>query len=115
MRRDFRDFLQDVLDSINDIESFTDGMGSKAFKRDRKTILAVIRCIEVMGEAANKVPMFIKQEHPEVPWKALVEMRNRMIHEYFGVDTEILWQTVKEDIPPLKPLIRQLWSRDVAA
>ena len=105
-KRDYRDYLEDMLTSIMDIESFTEGMTFDSFKGDKKTVYAVIRCIEVMGEAAMKIPGSFKDKHAAIPWQAIVGMRNRMIHEYFGVDINILWETVKTDIPSVKPAVR---------
>jgi len=107
-RRDYRDYLQDILDSITDIESFIRGMSFEEFKRDRKTINAVVRSIEVIGEATKKIPKTLKDKHREVPWKKMSGMRDKLIHEYFGVDVEILWKTAKDDIPPLKQLVQNI-------
>ena len=107
-RRDYRDYIKDILDSINDIESFIRGMSFEDFKRDRKTINAVVRSIEVIGEATKKIPKTLKDKHKEVPWKKMSGMRDKLIHEYFGVDVEILWKTTKDDIPPLKQLVQNI-------
>jgi uncharacterized protein with HEPN domain len=106
--RDYWDYLQDILDSINDIESFVRGMGFEEFKRDRKTINAVVRSIEVIGEASKKIPRSLKAKYRGVPWKAMAGMRDKLIHEYFGVDVEILWKTAKDNIPPLKQVIQNM-------
>lgn len=105
--RDYRDYLQDIIDSINDIESFIRDMGFEEFKTDRKTINAVVRSIEIIGEAAKRVPSALRGKYKMIPWKEMTGMRDKLIHAYFGVDTEILWKTVKDDIPPLKPLIQR--------
>ena len=110
-KRDYRDYLQDIVDSINDIESFTGDMDFDSFREDRKTIYAVIRCIEVLGEATKKIPKSIKDRYPSIPWQEMVGMRNKMIHEYFGVNVRILWETAREDIPSLKPLIQEIGDR----
>jgi len=107
-RRDYRDYIKDILDSINDIENFIRGMSFEDFKRDRKTINAVVRSIEVIGEATKKIPKTLKDKHREVPWKKMSGMRDKLIHEYFGVDVEILWKTTKDDIPPLKQLVQNI-------
>lgn len=107
-RRDYRDYLQDMIDSINDIDAFTKNMDFESFTKDRKTINAVIRSIEVIGEAAKNIPQSVRNKHTSIPWKKMVGMRDKMIHEYFGVDMEILWKTIKEDIPSLKPLVQEL-------
>lgn len=109
-KRDYRDYLKDIIDSINDIESFTVNMAFEDFAKDRKTINAVIRSIEVIGEAAKKIPKSTRDRYPSIPWKKMAGMRDKMIHEYFGVDIKILWKTIKEDIPPLKPLFQEIFK-----
>ena len=107
-KRDYRDYLQDISDSIDDIENFVKGMGFEEFRKDRKTVNAVVRSIEVIGEASKRVPRAMKAKFAGVPWKLMAGMRDKLIHEYFGVDVEILWKTAKDDIPPLKPLIQRM-------
>ena len=106
--RDYRAYIRDILDSIKDIEAFTKDATIDSFKKDRKTLYAVVRCIEVIGEASKKMPKSIKDKHQGIPWAQIAGMRNKMIHEYFGVDTNILWQTVKEDVPKLESLIQEI-------
>jgi len=107
-KRDYFDYLKDILDSIDDIESFIGSMSFEEFKKDKKTINAVVRSIEVIGEATKNIPRTLKDKHKEIPWKRMAGMRDKLIHEYFGVDVEILWKTVKEDIPPLKKLLQEI-------
>jgi len=107
-KRDYSDYLQDMLTSLDDIESFAGNMSFDAFKGDKKTVYAVVRCIEVLGEAAKKIPRSVRDRYPDMPWEAIVGMRNKLIHEYFGVDIQILWETVRRDIPSLKPVVRKL-------
>lgn len=107
-RREHRDYFHDILDSINDIISFTEGMSFEIFKIDKKTQYAVIRCIEIIGEATQKIPGSIRDKYPSVPWQKMSGMRNKLIHEYFGIDIQILWETVKKDIPYLKPLVDKI-------
>jgi uncharacterized protein with HEPN domain len=106
--RIYLDYIQDILDSIRDIESFIKGMTFEEFERDRKTINAVVRSIEVIGEAAKKIPAIITARHPAVPWKKMAGMRNKLIHEYFGIDLEILWKVAKKDIKNIRPAFRQI-------
>jgi len=110
MNREYLDYLQDILDSVNDIESFVRGMDSREFGEDRKTINAVIRSLEVIGEAAKKIPDNVKEKSSNIPWKNIAGMRDKLIHEYFGVDEEIVWKVVSEEIPALKPLIQKLFD-----
>ncbi len=103
MKRTYRDYIQDILLSIQEVEEFTDGMDFEEFVSDRKTVNAVIRSLEVMGEAAKKIPPEIRNRYPEIPWKYIAGMRDKLIHEYHGVDLEIVWEVINKEIPPLKP------------
>ena len=105
-KREYGDYLEDISDSINAIEEFVKGMEFEDFTKDRKTIFAVVRCIEIIGEATKNIPKSIKSRYPEIPWKDMAGMRDKVIHEYFGVDWKVVWKTIKEDIPPIKPLIQ---------
>lgn len=68
----------------------------------------MLRCLEIIGEAANNIPQELKVNYPEIPWRDMISMRNKVLHEYFGVDGEILWQTIDEDLLPLKGKIKQI-------
>lgn len=107
-KRDYRDYIKDILDSINDIENFIRGMSFEDFKKDKKTIYAVVRSIEIIGEATKNISKALKDKYREIPWKKIAGMRDRLIHEYFGIDIEILWKTVTEDIPSLKRLVQNV-------
>ena len=107
-KRDYGDFVQDILDSINDVENFIDGMEFEDFIKDKKTIYSVVRAIEIIGEAAKNVPEQVRKKYPDVPWKQMAGMRDKLIHEYFGVDLEILWETAKDDVPQLKTPISEV-------
>ena len=84
--RDFRDYLHDILESVSDIGNFVDDLSYEEFMKDRKTVNAVVRSIEVIGEAAKNIPEAIKAQHKGVPWKKMAAMRDKLIHGYFGVD-----------------------------
>ncbi|MFH1539237.1 MAG: DUF86 domain-containing protein [bacterium] len=88
--REFGDYVQDIFDSITAAEEFVEGLEFKDFKKDRKTVFAVIRAIEVIGEATKNLPESFRKKYPEIPWKDMAGMRDKLIHEYFGVDVEIL-------------------------
>jgi uncharacterized protein with HEPN domain len=102
------DYLNDILDSIADIQEFTAGLTGEDFFNDKKTIKAVVRSLEVIGEAASRLPEKIREMHPETPWREIIAMRNRLIHEYFGVDLDIVWQTIEEDLPPLNVTVKRM-------
>ncbi len=102
------DYLNDMLESTKKIFEFTQEMKFDFFMKDEKTFLAVIRCLEVIGEASNKIPVEFKKKHPEIPWKEISGMRNKLIHEYFGVQAEVIWKTIQEDLPLLKNRLQKL-------
>lgn len=90
------------MDAVNDIESFVGNMTYEEFIKDRKTLNAVVRSIEIIGEASKNIPETMKAKYKELPWKQITGMRDKLIHAYFGIDAETLWKAVKENIPPLK-------------
>lgn len=102
MKREIGDFIQDMAGSIADIEDFVKGFDFDTFCQDRKTVYAVIRAFEIMGEAAKNIPDTIRNENPDIPWKQIAGMRDKLIHGYFGVDTMTVWKSAKKDIPQLK-------------
>jgi uncharacterized protein with HEPN domain len=101
-------YIQDILTSIDKIFAYTKDLTYNDFSEDEKTIDAVVRNLEIIGEAANNISPEILQLHPEIPWSKMVSMRNKVIHEYFGVDAEILWETIFEDLAPLKESIKKV-------
>lgn len=103
--KDYLDYLQDIVDSINETEEFTTGLTFDGFVQDRKTINAVIRSVEVIGEAAKNISQSLRDQYSTIPWKKMTGMRDKLIHEYFGVDLEIIWDTIKKELPLLKPLL----------
>lgn len=105
MKRDISIYIKDVLENINRIEIFINGMNYDDFVNDEKTHYAVIRCIEIIGEAVKHIPPSFREKHPEIPWKDMAGMRDKVIHFYFGVNLESVWLTASKDIPNLKPLI----------
>lgn len=108
MKRDYRDYLQDILTAIDDSAEFTRDMAFDAFVQDRKTINAVVRSLELLGEAAKHIPDNLRAQAPSVPWKYMAGMRDKLIDEYFGVDLSIVWAAVKNELPPPRSEIERL-------
>ncbi len=107
--RDWALRIADILDAIAAIEVFTAGMDYDAFAKDRKTIDAVLHNLVTIGEAATRIPDAVVAAYPEIPWRDMRDMRNIIVHEYFGVNKRIVWGTVHENLPGLvEPLQRLL-------
>lgn len=110
MKKDWGDYVTDILAAIKEVEEFTQGMNFKTFLSDKKTTNAVIRSLEIMGEAAKRVPDHVKEKYPDIPWKRMAGMRDKLIHEYSGVDLEIVWTVIKEELPPVKPRVEKVFN-----
>ncbi len=108
IQRTYQDYFEDILEAINDISNFIKNLSFNEFTEDKKTINAVIRSLEIIGEASKKVSQEIKENNKNIPWKEMAGMRDKMIHGYFDLDLVTIWETVKNDIPPLKPLFENL-------
>ena len=105
MIRDYRLFLDDILDSIDKIEKYISDLTLEDFINDDKTADAIIRNFEIIGEAARNIPDEIKEKHINIPWREMRGMRNILIHEYFGIDYSVIYKTAKDFLPGLKKQI----------
>lgn len=100
--------VADIVDSIEKILSYTAGMSFEQFRKDSKTIDAVIRNFTIIGEAARHIPDEIVQSHPEIPWREMADLRNIIVHEYSGVNEKIIWETIQTDLPGLLSSLRKI-------
>lgn len=103
--REYKLYLSDIVAGMDSIERFVEGMTFDEFQQDDKTASAVIRKFEIIGEASRNIPEEVKGKHPEVPWKEMSGMRDRLIHAYFGVDYALVWFTIKNRLPTAKKMI----------
>ena len=101
-RRDPSILLEDMLAAMDKISRYTDGWSRDQFLADERTTDAVVRNIEIIGEAVRQLPEPFKQAHSEISWRQIAGMRNRIVHDYFGVDVEIIWQVITTNLPELK-------------
>jgi len=106
--RDHKLYLKDILAAIDSIEGFVAGMDLEVFQTDDKTGSAVVRKLEIIGEAAKQIPDEIRQKYPDIPWKEMAGMRDKLIHFYFGVDYPLVWETVKRRLPQVAGEIRDI-------
>ncbi len=102
------DYLEDIIDAINATEQFIMNLNFETFETDKKTIFAVTRAIEIIGEASKHIPPEIRNQYSQIPWKEIAGMRDKMIHHYFGINLKILWNTAYRDLPQLKPQIQDI-------
>lgn len=107
-KRNDKLYIRDILDSIEKIGSYVNNLDYKKFSENSITIDAVVRNFEIIGEATKNLSKEIKSSYPEIPWKEMAGMRNKVIHEYFGVNLKIVWKTIKERLTELKIKIEEI-------
>lgn len=106
--RYYKMFLEDILDAIEKIGEYTDNLNFEDFVADNMRTDAVVRNLEIIGEASKSIPYTTRNKHPEIPWKRMIGLRNIVAHEYFGIDFRIIWRIVTKNLPEVKPLIKEL-------
>lgn len=102
------DYVEDMIHAADKIDRFVEGMDRDAFVADEKTVDAVLRNLEVIGEASKLIPETLRQDHPDIPWSEMAGMRDKLIHGYATVDLDIVWTTVVEDLPGLRSRLIEL-------
>lgn len=108
MKRDFLDYVEDVIEAMTKAQNFVKDLSYEDFSKDDKTVYAVIRAIEIIGEATKKIPPSVKKNYPQIPWKEMAGMRDKLIHEYFGVNLRAIFDTTRNEIPPLKSVFEKI-------
>jgi len=109
--RDPKLYLKDILEAMDSIELFIGEMDFDEFKEDDKTSSAVIRKFEIIGEATKNLPEDIKKDYPNIPWREMAGMRDKLIHFYFGIKYELVWRTVKDVIPQIRPSLVEIYQK----
>ncbi len=107
-KREWKLFVEDILESIKLIETYVTNMDFKNFKNDKKTIDASVRNFEIIGEASKSVPDNVKNKYQDVDWKGMAGLRNRIAHEYFGISLTIVWHIIEQELPILKEQMKQI-------
>jgi uncharacterized protein with HEPN domain len=97
-----------MLDAADKAAEFASGLDAPAFARDTKSVYAVVRALEIIGEAAKGIPTSIRRRYPGLPWSDMAGMRDKLTHEYFGVSLEVVWRTVQDDLPNLRSRLRAI-------
>ena len=110
MRREYKAYLRDILEAIDKIERYTENMNFEDFSNNELIQDGVIRNLEIIGEAVKNLPDDIKKDYPEVEWRKIAGLRDILIHAYFGVDLEVIWDIVKNKVPELKEMVRKILS-----
>ncbi|MBS3076475.1 DUF86 domain-containing protein [Candidatus Pacearchaeota archaeon] len=108
MKRDIFLFIEDILESINAIESFSDGLNKEKLISSRLKQSAIIRELEIIGEAVKNIPSSFREKHPDISWNEIAGMRDVIIHGYFKVDLDAVWNVIKKDLPILKRKIEKI-------
>jgi len=108
MKEEFLDYVEDIIEAMDDAQNFVKHAEFDVFAKDKMAIYAVNRALEIIGEATKHIPPKVKSCYPEIPWKDMAGMRDKVIHEYFAVDLKRVWKTVKTDIPTLKPMFEEI-------
>lgn len=103
-------YLKDILDAISDIEVFIANINEAEFHKNKEKKYAVVRALEIIGEAAKNLSRELRAKHKQIPWKEIAGMRDKLIHGYFGIKWELVWETVKNKIPELKNQLLKILS-----
>jgi len=117
MTRDYRLYLKEIFDAIDEIEEFTKGFSLKDFVANKMAVRAIITDLIIIGEAVDKIPKNVKYNYRQIPWRTwerMRETRNELAHEYYNVKPDVLWSIIKYELPPIKPIIKKLLDNETS-
>lgn len=109
--REWRFYIDDMIDAARKVLAYTDGFDQPAFVASGLNYDATVRNLEIIGEAATRVPDDVRDSHPQIPWRQIVATRHRLIHGYLGIDNDTLWSIIRDDIPALRDALEKLQAR----
>ncbi len=110
-RRTYPLLIEDIWEAVEKIERYVSGIDHDSFLNDEKTLDSVVRNLEIIGEAASRLPKTFKTQHSEIEWVKIIGLRHRIVHDYFNIDVEIVWQIIQEDLPVFKSNLSLLRGR----
>lgn len=108
MKRDYLVYVEDILDAMEKAQILLEDVAYEQFETDFRIHFAVTRALEIIGEATKRIPMEMREQYPDIPWRNMAGMRDRIIHGYDNVNLQIVWDTVKQTIPQVKPHLHQV-------
>lgn len=111
MHRDYRLYLEDIIEATEAAREYVAGMGRDELAEDRRTTDAVVRNLEIVGEAVKKLPAHVKRDHPDVEWKKIAGLRDILVHDYFGIDMDIVWDVVQNKLPVLTEQVQRILDK----
>ncbi|MBC1196703.1 DUF86 domain-containing protein [Microcystis aeruginosa BLCCF158] len=104
-QREFRDFLQDILEAICQLEKMTQDLSFEEFSTKIEIFLSAVKLIEIIGEAVKNIPDEVRVNYPNIPWKNIAGMRDKLVHEYWAIDEKVVWKVIQNNLPQLKKII----------
>lgn len=108
VQRVYSDYLHDIQDAAEKAQRFVEGIDFEEFAKDEKTVFAVVRALEIIGEAAKHIPGEVRREYPDIPWRDMAGMRDKVIHEYFGVNLRRVFDTVLQELPKVREVVARM-------